>query len=45
MMAPAPMNASAPLGAALAFRQGISPSPVHPISCLQAPLRSLTMGG
>jgi hypothetical protein len=45
MMAPAPLNASARMGAALAFRQGIALSPVHPISCLQAPLWSLTMGG
>lgn len=45
MTAPAPQTAGAPMGAAIAFRQGLSPSPVHPISCLQAPLWSLTMGG
>jgi hypothetical protein len=44
MMAPAENNADALLGATLAFRQG-RPAPVHPISCLQAPLWSLTMGG
>lgn len=45
MMAPAPLNPGAGFGAALAFRQGTRLSPVHPISCLQAPLWSLTMGG
>ncbi|ANP37748.1 hypothetical protein JL2886_02862 [Phaeobacter gallaeciensis] len=44
MMAPAENNADALLGATLVFRQG-RPAPVHPISCLQAPLWSLTMGG